>query len=138
MIQTDFLIIGSGVAGLSLALDLAGRGTVAIVTKKDLVDSNTNYAQGGVAAVMGPEDRFDLHVADTLEAGAGLCRRDVVEMVVREGPERIRSLMELGVAFTTEAGALGDRWMARASRQSGDTGSEGSRSPASQIGSALA
>jgi len=106
VIETDFLIIGSGVAGLSLALDLAHRGTVAIITKKDLVDSNTNYAQGGIAAVMGAEDRFDLHVADTLEAGAGLCRRDVVEMVVREGPGRIRGLMDLGVAFTTEAGAL--------------------------------
>ena len=106
VIQTDFLIIGSGVAGLSLALDLADQGTVAIVTKKDLVDSNTNYAQGGIAAVMGSEDRFDFHVADTLEAGAGLCRRDVVEMVVREGPDRIRGLMDLGVSFTTEAGAL--------------------------------
>lgn len=106
MIQTDFLIIGSGVAGLSLALNLASRGTVAIVTKKDLVDSNTNYAQGGVAGVMGPEDSFDLHVADTLAAGAGLCRREVVETVIREGPERIRDLITLGVAFTTEAGAL--------------------------------
>jgi L-aspartate oxidase len=106
VIQTDFLIIGSGVAGLSLALDLAARGTVALVTKKDLVESNTNYAQGGIAGVMGAEDSFDLHVEDTLAAGAGLCRRDVVEMVVREGPERIRDLLSLGVAFTTEAGAL--------------------------------
>jgi len=104
--QTDFLIIGSGVAGLSLALNLADHGTVAIVTKKDPADSNTNYAQGGIASVMGPDDRFDLHVADTLAAGAGLCRRDVVEMVVREGPARIRDLEELGVAFTTDAGVL--------------------------------
>jgi L-aspartate oxidase len=106
VIQSDFLIIGSGVAGLSLALNLAGHGRVAIVTKKDLTDSNTNYAQGGVAAVVGPDDRVEDHVEDTLTAGAGLCRRDIVEMVVGEGPERINDLRGLGVAFTTEAGRL--------------------------------
>ncbi len=106
MVRTDFLIIGSGVAGLSLALNLAGRGTVAVVTKKDLHDSNTNHAQGGVASVNGEDDSFDLHVADTLRAGDGLCRRAVVEAVVREGPERIRDLRRLGVAFTTEGGRL--------------------------------
>ena len=106
MLQTDFLIIGSGVAGLSLALNLAQRGRVTIVTKKALEDSNTNYAQGGVASVLGSDDTFELHVADTLAAGAGLCRRDVVEMVVREGPARIHDLAELGVAFTTDGGRL--------------------------------
>ncbi len=106
MVTTDFLIIGSGIAGLSLALNLAERGRVAIVTKKALEDSNTNQAQGGVAGVLGDDDSFDLHVADTLNAGAGLCRRDVVEMVVREGPARIRDLVSLGVAFTTESGRL--------------------------------
>lgn len=106
VVQTDFLIIGSGVAGLSLALNLAERGRVTIVTKKDLSDSNTNYAQGGIAGVLGPDDSFSLHVADTLAAGAGLCRRDVVEMVVREGPARIQDLGDLGVAFTTEGGRL--------------------------------
>ncbi len=106
MIQTDFLIIGSGIAGLSLALNLAERGRVTVVTKKALEDSNTNYAQGGIASVLGPDDSIDLHVADTLAAGAGLCRRDIVEMVVREGPARIRDLESLGVAFTTEAGRL--------------------------------
>lgn len=102
MRQSDFLIIGSGVAGLSLALNLAGRGRVHVVTKKELADSNTNLAQGGIAAVFDPGDSFDLHVRDTLEAGAGLCRRDVVDLVVREGPARIRDLMTIGVAFTTE------------------------------------
>lgn len=106
VIQSDFLIIGSGVAGLSLALNLAREGRVALVTKKELTESNTNYAQGGVAAVMGMDDNPGLHVADTLAAGAGLCRRDVVEMVVREGPARIRDLVELGVAFTTDQGHL--------------------------------
>lgn len=93
-------------AGLSLALNLARTGRVALVTKKELTDSNTNYAQGGVAAVIGPNDDPALHIADTLSAGAGLCRPDVVEMVVREGPERIRDLVELGVAFTTDGGRL--------------------------------
>ncbi|HEU4364087.1 MAG TPA: L-aspartate oxidase [Candidatus Krumholzibacteria bacterium] len=106
MVHTDFLIIGSGVAGLSLALNLAGRGTVALVTKKDLADSNTNYAQGGVACVAGGDDSFALHVEDTLKAGDGLCRRPVVEAVVREGPARINDLLTLGVAFTTDAGRL--------------------------------
>jgi L-aspartate oxidase len=106
VVQTDFLIIGSGVAGLSLALNLAERGRVTIVTKKDLSDSNTNLAQGGIAGVLGPDDSFDLHVADTLAAGAGLCRRDIVETVVREGPARIRDLGQLGVAFSTESGRL--------------------------------
>jgi len=106
VIQSDFLIIGSGVAGLSLALNLAGAGRVALVTKKELTDSNTNYAQGGVAAVMGVDDDPGLHIQDTLAAGAGLCHRDIVEMVVREGPSRIRELVELGVAFTTDHGAL--------------------------------
>ncbi len=106
MIESDFLIIGSGVAGLSLALNLAESGRVALVTKKELTDSNTNYAQGGVAAVMGIDDDPALHVADTIATGAGLCRPDVVDMVVREGPERIRDLVELGVAFTTDNGQL--------------------------------
>jgi len=106
VIRSDFLIIGSGVAGLSVALNLADRGSVAIVTKKDLSDSNTNYAQGGVAAVSGDDDTAELHVEDTLRCGDGLCRRDVVELVVREGPERIRDLRSLGVAFTTERGRL--------------------------------
>ena len=106
MTQSDFLIIGSGVAGLSLALNLAEAGRVAIVTKKELTDSNTNYAQGGVAAVMGGDDDPALHIADTLATGAGLCRPGVVEMVVREGPARIRDLVELGVAFTTDNGHL--------------------------------
>jgi L-aspartate oxidase len=106
VIQSDFLIIGSGVAGLSLALNLADSGRVALVTKKELTDSNTNYAQGGVAAAMGLDDDPALHIADTIATGAGLCRPEVVEMVVREGPDRIRDLQKLGVAFTTENGRL--------------------------------
>lgn len=104
--SSDFLIIGSGVAGLSVALNLARRGRVHIVTKKDLTDSNTNLAQGGIASVLGSDDSFALHAADTLEAGCGLSRRDVVDIVVQEGPDRIRDLMSLGVPFTTDGGQL--------------------------------
>jgi L-aspartate oxidase len=103
---SDFLIIGTGVAGLSLALRLAAYGRVNIVTKLDPADSATRLAQGGIAAVFDADDSFDLHIEDTIEAGAGLCRRDVVEFVVREGPQRIRDLISLGVPFSRESGAL--------------------------------
>lgn len=102
----DFLVIGSGVAGLSYALKVAKHGTVAIITKKETVESNTNYAQGGIAAVMAPEDSYESHIEDTLIAGAGLCDRDVVEFVVHEGPERIRELMAFGADFTRQNGRL--------------------------------
>jgi L-aspartate oxidase len=104
--QTDFLIIGSGVAGLSLALGLAEHGKVYIVTKKDLADTNTNLAQGGIASVLDPNDSFDLHIRDTIAAGVGLCREEVVEMVVRDGPARIHDLMELGVPFSLRKNKL--------------------------------
>src|SRR5580693_8897551 len=95
----DFVIVGSGIAGLSLALRLAKFGTVAMVTKRNLPDSNTAWAQGGVAAVTSAEDSFDLHVKDTLVAGAGLCHPDAVRTIVTEGPSAIQDLMELGVHF---------------------------------------
>ena len=97
------LVLGSGVAGLTYALRAAQYGPVLILTKKFRSDSSTNRAQGGLAAVLDPTDSFDLHVADTLEAGAGLCRRDVVEVVVREGPALVRKLTELGATFTQTA-----------------------------------
>jgi L-aspartate oxidase len=96
----DFLIIGSGMAGLTFALKTARLGTVAIITKKQRAESNTNYAQGGIAAVMADDDSFDLHVIDTLKAGAGLCQEDVVRTIVGEGPALVRELIELGVRFT--------------------------------------
>lgn len=97
--NTDFLIIGSGVAGLTFALKVAEYGTVALVTKQDVMESNTAHAQGGIASVFGDLDSFDLHISDTLKAGDGLCKQDVVEMVVKNGPARIRELIELGVKF---------------------------------------
>ncbi|HTB85741.1 MAG TPA: L-aspartate oxidase [Candidatus Sulfotelmatobacter sp.] len=100
MKQFDFLILGSGIAGLSFALKAASRGRVAIVTKKDRAESNTNYAQGGIASVTSKEDSFELHVRDTLESGAGLCKENVVRTIVEEGPARIAELIELGMKFS--------------------------------------
>ena len=100
MKQFDFLILGSGIAGLSFALKVAPHGRVAIVTKKDRAESNTNYAQGGIAAVTSKEDSFELHVRDTLAAGAGLCKESVVRTIVEEGPARIAELIELGMKFS--------------------------------------
>lgn len=98
----DFLVLGSGIAGLSVALKVARRGRVAILTKKNRADSNTNWAQGGIASVMGSDDTTELHVQDTLVAGAGLCRESVVRTIVEEGPRCIRELMELGTRFSED------------------------------------
>jgi L-aspartate oxidase len=100
MKQFDYLVLGSGIAGLSFALKVAPHGRVAIITKKNKAESNTNYAQGGIAAVTSKEDSFEMHVRDTLEAGAGLCREDVVRTIVEEGPARIQELIELGMKFS--------------------------------------
>lgn len=98
-LTTDYLVIGSGIAGLTFALKVADAGTVTVVTKDRLPESSTQYAQGGIASVWSPEDSFAAHTTDTLEAGAGLCHSDAVETVVREGPARIRELIALGAVF---------------------------------------
>src|SRR6266446_3939585 len=103
MKQFDFVVLGSGIAGLSFALKVAPHGRVAIITKKNRAESNTNYAQGGIAAVTSKEDSFELHVRDTLEAGAGLCKEEVVRTIVQEGPARIEELMALGMHFSERA-----------------------------------
>jgi L-aspartate oxidase len=100
MKQFDYLVLGSGIAGLSFALKVAQRGSVAIITKKNRAESNTNYAQGGIAAVTSKEDSFSLHVRDTLEAGAGLCQEQAVRTIIEEGPARIAELIELGMRFS--------------------------------------
>ncbi len=102
--DVDFLVIGSGIAGLTFALKAADHGQVAIVTKKGAMETSTNYAQGGIASVFGQYDSFDLHIRDTLQAGDGLCKKEVAEMVVKDGPERVRELMDWGVAFTRAGG----------------------------------
>src|SRR5512138_537608 len=102
--KVDFLVLGGGAAGLSFALHAADRGSVLVLTKRQKFEGSTQYAQGGVASVLGPDDNFDLHIQDTLIAGAGLCRREAVEVTVREGPERIRWLQSLGIDLTREGG----------------------------------
>ncbi len=105
-IQSDFLVIGSGIAGLSYALKVAEFGTVSIVTKKEKAESNTNLAQGGIAAVISRDDKFEFHIEDTMKAGAYLCHRDIVELVVNEAPARIDELIDIGVQFTKKANVL--------------------------------
>jgi L-aspartate oxidase len=97
--RTDFLVIGSGIAGLTFALKAARFGKVSIVTKSTLDESNTRYAQGGIAAVFSEPDNFEKHIRDTLIAGDGFCNEEVVRMVVNDAPERIKDLIKLGVSF---------------------------------------
>ncbi len=99
----DIVVVGSGIAGLSFALKAAAAGrSVAILTKKNRADSNTNFAQGGLAAVMAAEDNFENHVHDTLVAGDGLCVEEVVREIVRDGPSRVRELVEIGLDFSRD------------------------------------
>ncbi|MCE3225944.1 MAG: L-aspartate oxidase [Bacteroidetes bacterium] len=102
-IKTDFLIIGSGIAGLSFALKAAKKGKVILITKSNEEESNTKYAQGGIAAVWHDSDSIEKHVADTLNAGAGLCDEKIVRLVVTEGTERVKELIELGTKFDKKA-----------------------------------
>lgn len=97
----DTIVVGSGIGGLSLALKVAQGGrSVAIITKKNRAESNTNYAQGGIACVTSNTDDFESHVRDTVDSGDGLCREDVVRMIVREGPDRIQDLINFGLEFS--------------------------------------
>ncbi len=98
--QSDFLVIGSGIAGLSFAIKASEFGTVHLVTKKKDSDSNTNYAQGGIASVLSPDDSIESHIADTLKTGVGLCNEDAVRFIVAEGPSRIFELSEWGTKFS--------------------------------------
>jgi L-aspartate oxidase len=99
--NSEFLVIGSGAAGLSFALKVAPFGKVAIVTKRNPKDTCTSYAQGGVSAVLDPKDSFDAHIKDTISAGAGLCKRRVVKTIVGKSPAQIKQLSELGVNFAS-------------------------------------
>ena len=100
-IKTDVLVIGSGIGGLYFAIHMAEYANVTIITKKESSTSNTNWAQGGIAATIDANDSSEFHIADTLEAGAGLCNEEMVSLMVKEGPQHIRRLTELGVNFTT-------------------------------------
>lgn len=103
----DFIVIGSGLAGLYSALQLARNGTVAVITKGNVDDCNTRYAQGGIACVLDAADTFDEHVRDTLAAGDHLCNEAAVRKIVEAGPSKVRKLIELGAHFTTR-GELGE------------------------------
>src|SRR6267143_5364341 len=105
--EHDFLVLGSGIAGLSFALQATRNGSVALLAKRGRSETNTAYAQGGIAAVFGPQDSFEQHIQDTLVAGGGLCREDAVRVTVTEGPARVRELIELGAEFTRDTTAFG-------------------------------
>jgi L-aspartate oxidase len=105
-IKTDVLVIGSGIAGLFAAIKISEFANVVLVTKKSKAESNTNYAQGGIASVIDQNDSFEKHVEDTLIAGAGLCNKEAVELMVKEGPERIKDLITIGTQFTM----IGDKY----------------------------
>lgn len=106
-LDTDYLVIGSGIAGLNFALLAAEHGRVVIITKKQPNDTNTNWAQGGVAAVLASDDSFEQHVTDTLVAGDGLCDRKIVELCVNEGPAQVQRLLDVGVRLARDpSGAL--------------------------------
>src|SRR5664279_282 len=97
--EVDFLVIGSGLAGLSFALKVADYGKVCIVTKSTMDETNTRYAQGGIAAVTYDPDTFEKHIEDTLISGDGLCDESVVRMVVSEAPAQIQQLIKWGTNF---------------------------------------
>lgn len=104
--NTDFLIIGSGIAGLTLGLKLSQLGKVTIITKKQKADSNTNWAQGGIASVLSESDSFESHISDTLDCGVGLCNSQAVEKIVTQGPAMIKELLDLGANFSSENGYI--------------------------------
>ncbi|SDM35493.1 L-aspartate oxidase [Paenibacillus sp. OK060] len=106
MVETDVLVIGSGIAGLFTAIKASEQRSVLMITKKSLLDSNTRYAQGGIAAVIAEDDSPAYHLQDTLVAGAGLCRSEAVEALVNEGPDGVKELIRLGTLFDLENGEL--------------------------------
>ena len=119
--QYHCVVLGSGIAGLYFSLHAASQGKVAILTKKHRAESNTNYAQGGIAAVTSPEDSVEKHIQDTCDAGAGLCHRDAVETILAEGPARIGDLVRLGMQFS-------EREVSPGRKSEWDLGKEGGHS----------
>ena len=111
-LRADFLIIGSGIAALRAAAELAGAGDVLILTKAEPSEGNTGYAQGGIAAAVGPGDTPELHAADTIAAGDGLCDEEAVRVLVEDGPRYVRELIAWGARFdraTRRRAGPGDR-----------------------------
>ena len=127
--KTDFLVVGSGIAGLNFALKAAKYGKVTIVTKKEIMESNTNLAQGGIAAVTRKDDSVQLHIEDTLNVGSGLSKKRMVKILAEQGPEAIRNLLSFGVAFDKAKNGLhltteGGHSMARVLHSGDSTGKE--------------
>ena len=127
--KTDFLVVGSGIAGLNFALKAVKYGKVTIVTKKEIMESNTNRAQGGIAAVTRKDDSVQLHIDDTLNVGSGLSDKRMVEILAEQGPEAIRNLLSFGVAFDKEKDGLhltteGGHSIARVLHSGDSTGKE--------------
>src|SRR5439155_20873521 len=104
--ETDFVVIGAGIAGLRAAIELASAGRVLVVTKQELTESNTQYAQGGIAVALSDEDEVGLHLQDTINAGDGLVNAEAAKVLVEEGPERIQELIEWGTQFDREGTKL--------------------------------
>jgi len=94
--RSDFLVIGAGVAGLRAAVELAAAGTVLVLAKREVTESNTQWAQGGIAAALSDEDEISLHLQDTLQAGDGLCNPEAAKVLVEDAPERIDELIQWG------------------------------------------
>ncbi|MBN2363606.1 L-aspartate oxidase [candidate division WOR-3 bacterium] len=110
MVREKIIVVGSGLAGLYFALEISRKYDVLILTKKEGIDANTNYAQGGIAAVHGKDDAFDIHFEDTVRVGEGLCREDALKIMVEEGPGLVRKLFSLGVEFSQTDGSP-DLWL---------------------------
>ncbi|MGE0633911.1 MAG: FAD-binding protein, partial [Pseudobdellovibrionaceae bacterium] len=123
-IKTDFLVIGSGLAGLAFALKVADLGEVLILTKDQAPSTNTSMAQGGIAAVTSEDDTFESHVRDTLVAGAGLCRENVVRNFVEQAPDRINDLVKWGVRFADDLNREGGHSARRVLHFEDQTGRE--------------
>src|ERR1041385_3497452 len=104
--ETDFVVIGAGIAGLRAAVELAPAGRVLVLAKRELTESATQYAQGGIAAALSDEDQIGLHLQDTLNAGDGLCDPESVKVLVEEGPERIEELIQWGTEFDRDGTKL--------------------------------
>src|SRR5512135_1455045 len=104
--EADFVVVGAGIAGLRAAIELAPAGRVLLLAKRELTESATQYAQGGIAAALSDEDEIGLHLQDTLMAGDGLCNEDAARVLVEEGPERIQELLAWGTEFDREGTKL--------------------------------
>src|SRR5271170_1256659 len=104
--QPDFLVVGAGVAGLRAAIDLAAAGSVTVLAKREVADSNTQWAQGGIAAALSDEDEISLHLQDTLQAGDGLCNPDAAKVLVEDAPVRIEELIQWGTEFDRQGTKL--------------------------------